>query len=481
MYKVIIISIVGLLLTANGSAQNAKISLQNAIRVAQENSFEYKIAQYRRQGSVWRFENYKASFLPTLFMNGTIPNYTRAINKITLPSGEDTFVSQNQAYSSVNLGIRQNVSLTGGTFSVNSFLNRIDVFGNDKQTRYSSTPFSISYFQEMLGYNSFKWQKKIEPLQLESANRQYLSDMERIASQTVSFFFNVLSAKGKYELSKQNLANVDTLYRITQDRFRLGNVDQSSLLQLKLNNLNAQRQVDQDSIEYMLSKKQFNSYLRLPESDAIELVFEEEVDFFDVPFDQAINYANENSQNVINFRLKRLEAEQNVAQTKAQYGLKFNISANFGITNTSNTLKEIFTGIENQQQVSLGFSLPILDWGYAKTQKQRAEANLEMVKSEIEQQQLTIEQEINLHVAKWQLQKKQLQVARESREISLKNYNLEMDRFLRGTISINDLNISQQQKDNSFNTYIETIKGYWELYYAIRRLTFYDFKNSRKL
>lgn len=84
--------------------------------------------------------------------------------------------------------------------------------------------------------------------------------MERIASQTVSFFFNVLSAKGKYELSKQNLANVDTLYRITQDRFRLGNVDQSSLLQLKLNGLSAQRQVDQDSIEYMLSKKQFSSY-----------------------------------------------------------------------------------------------------------------------------------------------------------------------------------------------------------------------------
>src|SRR5690606_2446257 len=112
-----------------------------------------------------------------------------------------------------------------------------------------------------------KWQKQIEPLQYESANRQFVSDMERIASQTVSYFFGVLSAKSKYERSKQNLANVDTLYRITKERFRLGNIDQSDLLQLKLNSLNAQKQLDQDSIDYILSKKQFKRYLRLMDND----------------------------------------------------------------------------------------------------------------------------------------------------------------------------------------------------------------------
>src|SRR5690606_26148621 len=121
------------------SGQGKRLSLQSAIRMAQEQSFEYEVALNRYQSSVWRFRNYNASFLPTLYLDGTIPNYSRAISRITLPSGEDTFVSQNQAYSSLNLGIRQNVALTGGVFSLSSSLNRIDVFGSDRQVSYAST------------------------------------------------------------------------------------------------------------------------------------------------------------------------------------------------------------------------------------------------------------------------------------------------------------------------------------------------------
>ncbi len=481
MRKVILLLFIYAFLFGKGGAQTTTITLQEAIQMAKENSFEYKIAKNRLQGSVWRFENFKASFLPSIYINGNIPNYTRAINKITLPNGEDTFVSQNQAYSSVNLGVRQQVAFTGGTFSMSSFLNRIDVFGTQKQTRYSSTPFSISYNQDILGYNSFKWQKQIEPLQYESANRQFVSDMERIASQTVLYFFGVLSAKSKYERSKQNLANVDTLYRITKERFRLGNIDQSDLLQLKLNSLNAQKQLDQDSIDYLLSKKQFNRYLRLTDDDDREVLMHEDISFFEIPFKEAMDLARSNSQNVIDFRLQRLQAEQQVAESKAQNGLKFNINANFGITNTATSLRDILSGVENQQQISIGFSLPILDWGYAKTQKKRAEANLEMVKSEIEQKELMVEQEISLYVAQWQLQKKKMLVVRESQDIAIKNYELEKNRFLRGTITINDLNVSQQQKDYASSAYIDAIGQYWNLYYTLRRLTFYDFEKGRKL
>lgn len=481
MIKLFSISIFILLLINISTAQVGSINLQQAIRTAQENSFAYKIAQNRRQGSIWRFENYKVSLLPSLYMQGNIPNYTRAISRITLHTGADTFVSQNQAYSSVNFGVRQNISLTGGTIAVNSFLNRIDVFGAQRQTRYSSTPFSLSYNQEVIGYNGSSWQKKIEPLQLESANRQFVSDMERIAGQTASYFFTVLAAKARYELAIQNHEKVDTLLRISEDRFYLGNVDQSTLLQLRLNSLNAQKQLSQDSIEYILAKQQFKGFLRLAPQLDFMLLFDEEVDFFPVPLAQAMIYANENTQYLIDAKLRRLEAEQALAKIKAQNGLKLNINANFGISNTSNTLGDIFSGIENQQQISLGVSLPLIDWGFARTQKQRASANYAMVESEIEQQQLSLEQEVSLCVARWQLQKKQIQVVKESREIALKNYALETHRYLRGTISINDLNLAQQQKDLASNAYIDAIRGYWDLYYTLRRLTHYDFRNNQKI
>lgn len=461
--------------------QVQQLTLHEAIRISQENSFDYKVSQNRLQGSIWRFENHKTSFLPTLYIDGNVPNYTRAINKITMPTGEDTFVSQNQAYSSTHIGIRQNVGLTGGVLSVNSYLNRIDVFGDQRHTRYSSTPFSISYNQQTIGYNSFKWQNRIEPLHMESARRQFRTDMERIAGQVVLYFFNTLSAKARFEMSQQNHASIDTLNRITKERFRLGNVTQSTLLQLKLNKLNAQKQLTRDSVDYILARQQFARYLQIKDVDGINLVFEEDVRFFDVSYHDALKYANENSQNVINYKLQKAQAEHEIAHTRAQTGLKFNVSMNFGITNTSNTLGDIFNGVQNQQQVSIGFSAPILDWGFSKTQRQRSEANLAMVENEIEQWNLQVEEEIALYTARWQLQNQQLTVAKEARDIAIQNYNLELDRFLRGNISINDLNASQQQKDYASNAYIDAVRGYWDTYFTIRRLTLYDFWSQRKL
>lgn len=482
MFRIIFFYVVyNMTLSSAVNAQTTTLNLQQTIRLAQENSFEYKVAQNRLQSSLWRYESFKASFLPTLYLNGEIPNYSRAISRITLPNGEDTFVSQNQSFSSAHLSVRQNVGFTGGVIAVNSFLNRIDVFGDNRQTHYSSTPLSISYYQENLRYNSFRWQKKTEPLQLELAEKQYASDLERIAEQTVNYFFDLLSAKERLALSRQNLKNIDTLSRITKDRYALGNITQSTLLQLELNSLSAQERIAEDSINYQLTKQQFIRYLRLTESDELEVQLEENVDFFAVPFDAALEAAMANSKNVIDFRIKRLEAEHDLARTKAESGLKFNVNANFGITNIANTLENIFIGVENQQQVSLGISLPIVDWGNAKMNRQRSKANLAMIENEIEQQQLNIQQEIALYTARWTLQQQKFVIAKQTREIANKNHALELERFVRGIITINDLNTSTHQKDNSNNAYIEALRGYWTLYYIIRKLTLFDFQKNYKI
>jgi hypothetical protein len=79
------------------------------------------------------------------------------------------------------------------------------------------------------------------------------------------------------------------------------------------------------------------------------------------------------------------------------------------------------------------------------------------------------------------LHEQQFKVAKETRVIASRNYTLEKYRFLRGAITINDLNAAQQQKDNAENMYITAIQIYWELYYTLRRLTLYDFINHKKI
>lgn len=461
-------------------AQEKILNLNEAIIMAQKNSFEYKVAYNRYQSNLWNFKNYKASFLPTLTLDGTIPNYSRSINRITLPTGEDTFVNQNQAYSTVNLGIRQNVSATGGIISVGSTLNRIDVFGNNRQTNYSVIPASISYLQNTIGFNSFKWLKKTEPVRFESAKRELATNMEEIGLQTVNNYFNMIASQTQQALSRQNLANTDTLNRIAKDRFKLGTVTQSELLQLRLNILNAQNQVREDSINYVLARQQFSRYI-LIDGENWKLDIPDQISFYEIKFDDALEQAKTNSQAVVDFRLKRLEAEKNLAQAKAENKLKFNLQANFGLSNTAPNFPTLFNNLVNQQNIAMGFSLPLLDWGYAKTQKLRAEANLAMVKNETEQKQMQMEQEIALQTSRWNLHQKNVTAAIEAKEIAEKNYELELLRYRKGNISINDLNAAQGQKDNASNAYVRAIRTYWELLYTIRKLTLYDFMKKEKI
>lgn len=462
------------------TAQERLLSLNEAITIAQKQSFEYKVALNRYQSNMWNYENYKASFLPTLSIDGTIPSYNRSINRITLPNGEDTFVSQNQAYSNLNLGIRQNVSATGGILSLGSSLNRIDVFGDRKQTSYSSVPLSVSYLQNAIGFNSFRWLKKIEPIRYESAKRELITNMQQIGLQTVENYFNMIATQTQQVLSRQNLANADTLRRIAKDRFKLGTVSQSELLQLRLNVLNAQNRVREDSISYVLAQQQFSRYLLIGGTN-FRLEIPDRIVFFEVDFSQALSQAKTNSKIVMDFRLKRLEAERNVAEVKAERNLKFNVRANFGLSSRAANLQGLFNGLENQQNISLSFSLPLLDWGFAKTQKLRSEASLAMVKNEIEQQDMQLEHEIVLHVSRWNLHQKIVASAIEAKQIAEENYELEIQRYKLGRISINDLNAAQNQKDSAINSYIQSIKIYWTLYYTIGKLTLYDFEKKEKL
>lgn len=461
----------------NAFSQKKSLNLEGAIEIAQKNSFDYRVAFNRYQSNLWNFRIYKSSFFPTLILDGIIPNYSRSINRITLPSGEDTFVSQNQAYSSLNLGIRQNVSATGGVISVGSTLSRIDVFYNNRQTNYSTVPVSISYMQQTVGFNNFKWLNKTEPVRYEMAKRELVSSMQEIGSQTVENYFNMIASQTQQSLSKQNLANTDTLNRIAKDRFKLGTVSQSELLQLRLNILNAQNKLREDSINFVLARQQFSRYLLIDDEER-SLEIPNKIKFYEIQFQDGLEQAKNNSKAVIDFRLKRLEAERNLAQVKAENKLKFNVQANFGLSNASSHFPTLYANLVNQQNISVGFSVPLLDWGVAKTQKLRAEANLEMVRSEVEQQQMQLEQEIALQTSKWNMHQKVIEAAIEAKEIAEKNYEIEVQRYRKGSISINDLNAAQNQKDSASGFYIQALKTYWILYYTIRKLTLYDFQKK---
>src|SRR6185312_6586348 len=196
------------------------LSIDNAIVLAEKQSPDALLAKTKYRQSYWRYRYYQAAYLPALSLTANPFNITRSFTQIILPDGSEAFVPQSLATSSVNLSLTQQVGATGGAFSLNSGLQRIDLF-NTNSISYLSTPVNIAYSQPVLTYNDLKWQKKIEPLYYQEAKKQYVSDIEDVHIKTITLFFDVLAAQSSIEEAELNKANSDTLYKLGQGRYGL--------------------------------------------------------------------------------------------------------------------------------------------------------------------------------------------------------------------------------------------------------------------
>ena len=477
MKKIIILFCFFLTFTTYSQKQ---ISLKEAISIAQKNSPDYKTLLNQNQASYWRFRNYKASFLPQLRLDATLPQYSNSVNRITNDNGQDIFVRSNQSRIDANLSLNQNIALTGGTVSFSTQVERVDVFGDNAATGFAVVPFSINYRQNSLFYNEFKWNKKIEPLLYEEAKREFIENMEQISLNTSRRYFALLKAQVQSKIAKSNLSNQDTLFQISKGRFKMGKIAENDLLQIELSVLNSRNGLTTNEIDLKRATQNLTRYLSLG-TESIELNTPKKLSTFTVTVKKALEEAKSNRKAVIEFRRKRLQAEKDVAEVKGNNRLQLRLNANFGISQQGNVFNDLFQDYNQQQNVTLSLGIPILDWGVSKSRRKLVEANKDLINTNVEQNEQEFEQEIYLHVLNWQNQRNFLETAEKAQEIAIRRYDITKKRFVLGKITITDLNLALQEKDRSVLQYLNSLEKFWVDYYTLRRLTLYDFIENKKI
>lgn len=102
-------------------------------------------ARHTFRAAYWDWRAYKANYLPALTLTSS-PNLNRAINEVTMGDGSVRFVEQNLLTSDLTLQLTQRVAWTGGTISLESSLQRLDLF-SDGSASWKSIPANISYSQ----------------------------------------------------------------------------------------------------------------------------------------------------------------------------------------------------------------------------------------------------------------------------------------------------------------------------------------------
>ena len=452
------------------------LTMEDVVRLAQEKSILGMTYRNQYLSSYWSFRTFKAENRPALTLSSNLLNFNRSVTEVTkFETGEKAYRTNYSMTNDVTLSISQNIGLTCGTLMFGTSLNRLDQYDPNRSTSYYAQPLFLSYSQSLWGFNRFKWNKKIEPLNYEYAKRLYIENMEQVAQTAISYFWNYASAKTSYERALTSFDESKRLYQTALTRFDMGTIGREKLLQLELSVLNDSLSLSTTQLRMRTALNQLCSFIGAPENATVLLNINYTVPVVALDYEEVLARALANSSFQLNQTIQGLEADQSVAEAKSNQGFSASVHGRFGMSGTAATFDESFATLQDQEVVGISLTIPILDWGLGKGRVKMAKAQSERTHSELEQKMVDFRQNLFSQVTEFNNQYSQCEISRRAAEIAEESYNIAVKNFGEGTISVTEMNQIRTERDNALNNYISNIGKFWDSYFGIRKTTLFDY------
>lgn len=455
-----------------------QLTLNDVIRIAQENSFDAQVAKLSFMSSYWTYRSFKADLKPSVNLSANLLGFDHSLVGVrNYETGQQAYVDENSMSNSVTLSLDQKIVETGGVISLKSYLYHLRQFDYNLNT-INTQPLEVSYSQPLFAYNASKWEKKTAPLQFEIAQKTYTAAMQDVAMTTTALFFNVLSAQSEYRQSETTVKDREQLLEMAQRRLELGTTTRSEMLQMELSLVNAR--VAQTSNKLTLDNAMYRlfSYLRLVNyEDAVLLSPRHVPELLLVP-DDVVQKALQNSSHNGEMKLQELNAEMSLARAKSARGLQMTLTGDVGFRQSAPDFRGAYSHLQDNEVVGVTLSMPIFDWGMSKGRVKMAQAELDVIKTKNEQAHLDYVQDLRRDVADFNTLPLQCRNAARAEEIAGERYEITKKRFETGTISVTDLNTAQQELESAKSQYISQLFKFWSKYYALQKTTLYDWRNG---
>ncbi len=464
-------------------AQQIELDLQQTIEKANKNSLEIFRARNMYLVNELNYQDFLVELRPHLNLQLTPLNYTRSITEVynsELMKYEPVEIQR--LTSQYNMGINQQIGLTGGNLSVNSSLMRSQRYGSSSNNNldFISTPLSIGYQQNFSSINAYKWKAKIEPLKFKQAKLEFIEQREEVSIKAVNLFFSLLVAQMNFDIAVLNSQNADSLISMGRKREQIGSISRDDLLNLELKQVNAGISVEQAKNQLENARLDFCDFLEIPLDTEIECIAPEKVELAFINPQQAQQLAEKNNPDSHGLIQKLLEAQKQVCAAKRS---KYNISvaAGVGLNQNKEVFAEAFQDLLDRQNFKIALSIPILDWSETKRSIQRASLNEQITQRENEK----VKEQLMIEVAKkaneFNIKRSELNSAAKADTLSRRAYELTQQLFALGKANVIAINESYKAMYSARNQYLNALQNYWFYYYTIRKLCLFDFQTGREL
>ena len=456
-----------------------RLSLDDCIMMARRQSIDAAVALGELRSAYWQWRSYRADLLPEVSLSGTAPSWNKRYSSYQQADGSLSFVRNDYLGLDGAVNITQKLWPTGGTLSVESSLDYLHQSGSGgSQNQFMSLPVAVTLSQPLFSVNHLKWNRRIEPLRYREAQARFLTETEQVAMQAISLYFGLLLAGEQVNIARQNLQTAEKLYEVAQAKRRMGTISENDVLQLRLDVLTARSALTNSESNRQTRQFALRSFLDV-EAD-IEPVVPEDVPQVRLDYDNVLNHALQNNALATTMRRRQMEADYAVASARANRQ-SINLYAQLGYTGTGDNMNSAYRNLLSNEVVSVGITVPLLDWGKRKGQRRLAESNRDIIQGQLRQQSQDFRQDIFILTEQFNNQAEQLRIACEADTIARRRYHTNVETFKIGSISTLELSSAQTAKDQARQNRIQQLFNYWYYYYQLRSIALWDFERGCEL
>jgi len=454
-----------------------ELTLQKAVELAYDSSIEAFRSQNIYLSKYWGYRNYKARRLPSITLKTTPIQYNRDIVQRYISDADRIeYRTQRSLYSYGNLSVMQNLDWTGGTFYLDSELGFFRNFGQSVTNQFTTVPIRVGYSQSLVGYNPFKWERLIEPIKYGQAKKELAYNLGATSVTVVDYFFSIVLAECNCKLAVKNMESCQRLYNEGIERHKNNKLSSTELLSIELALIDARNA--RISCENIRQKTltALSSFLNIPEEDSLSIVIPNQlpVDFIDRT--QALEYTRMNHPTYDEQKRNVSEAQQEVEKSRKERFLEANVNLSVGFNQVANELGMAYRRPLQQNVISVGVTIPLVDWGIRRGNYRMAQNNLKVTEGAARQEIQAVEEEILSVVNDFNTQVQILHASQRAVELAEQVYCESIERFRIGRDDINSLLDNMLKVQEAQIKLVQSQYVCWKSYYRIQQMTCFDFQ-----
>ena len=371
------------------------VTLEQAMDLASKGSPSLQSSMYNLERTTETLNAQRAALKSQLSLNVNPMEYS---NSRKFDTRLSQWFTNKSLTTSGTFRIDQPILYTDGKISLmNQFgwqSNTSEVQGVTNENKTYFNNLNLSLTQPLFTYNRTKTQ--IKTLELNNENAMLSYSMQRLAlEKNVSqYFYNVYLAQMSLSIKQEELANTQKSNEIIKNKVEAGLAAKEQLYQSEVNLLTSESSVESARVSLESAKDMFKQYIGMDIFTEITVMTDVSVTPIEVDGKKALEHGLASRMELRQRQISVETSQFDMLAVKSTNEFRGDMTLSMGLSGDNPSLVDIFDKSTQSPRVSLGFNIPVFDWGERKARIRAQEAVINSQKLNLSNQQTQIKLDI---------------------------------------------------------------------------------------